>query len=247
MSSGSRYSKGFFDLQIRFALTVASVIDVPLEQALLEYTNLYVRFGLGRAFDPGHPAWRRYVDGLGKASNISDWTYRFFLGQPQDTQPPLLVATFGCFSYARQDAGCIRIHFNNAEPLAISPLGMQRLAARLAELRLLFDHVRRTQQETVRVAGVSWLYNVHAYRRCFPEEYVASAKVAESRFRNMPLWGQFLDRHGAIREAVAQEFTRRLSGAMNIDALAHSFPLQALAVEAPIAQFYRFYGIEHGG
>jgi len=31
---------------------------------LLDYTNLYVRFGLGRDFDPAHPVWREYLSGL---------------------------------------------------------------------------------------------------------------------------------------------------------------------------------------
>ncbi|AXF25988.1 hypothetical protein CUJ89_37035 [Burkholderia pyrrocinia] len=240
-----QYSKGFFDLQIRFAQTVARVIDVPLERALLEYTNLYVRFGLGRAFNQDHPIWRRYIDGLSEAADICDWTYRFFAGRPKDLQPPLLVATFGCFSYARQDAECVRIHFHNREPSAVSPLSTPCLAARLAELRSLFDHVRRTERAVVRVAGTSWLYNVRAYQRCFPANYVASAKVAEFRFGNMSLWGQFLDRYGAVKVAMAEEFMQRLSGATDFHALARSFPLQALAVDAPITQFYRFYGLEN--
>jgi hypothetical protein len=69
---------------------------------------------------------------------------------------------------------------------------MERSAARVSELTSLVHHVRSTQGEAVKeVAGVSWLYNLRAYRRLFPEGYVASAKVAENRFRNMPLWGQF--------------------------------------------------------
>ncbi|MGF6933673.1 hypothetical protein OKW41_002812 [Paraburkholderia sp. UCT70] len=73
-----QYSKEFFDLQIRFARTIAALSDMPIEQALLDYTNIYVRFGLGRAFDQGHPTWRCYVDGLSKAADLCDWTYRFF-------------------------------------------------------------------------------------------------------------------------------------------------------------------------
>ncbi|MFM0055119.1 hypothetical protein PQR64_05810 [Paraburkholderia phytofirmans] len=184
-----RYSKDFFALQIRFARVVAALTDRPVEQALLDYTNIYVRFGLGRAFDPEHPTWRCYADGLSETADISDWTYRFYLGQKPEVSRTQIVKTFGCFSYARQGPECVRIHFRNIEPAAISPLSIDRLPERLTELRALFDHVAHHQQEATRVAGTSWLYNLRAYRRCFPQAYVASAMVAETRFRNMPLRG----------------------------------------------------------
>jgi hypothetical protein len=240
-----RYSKEFFDLQIRFARAVVALIDVPTEQALLDYTNIYVRFGLGRTFDQSHPVWRCYIDGLSQAADMCDWTYRFYLAQAEVSQVQSMAAPFGCFSYARQDAGCVRIHFQNIEPGMVSPLSIDRLPVRLAELRSLFGHIRRTEAEATRVAGTSWLYNLRAYQRCFPEGYVASAKVAESRFRNMPLWGQFLERTGVVRRGIAEDFARRLSTITNGRDLACSFPLQALAVEAPIGHFYSFYGVEH--
>lgn len=238
------YSKEFFDLQVRFARAVARLIGMPLEQALLDYTNFYVRFGLGRAFDQGHPAWRQYIDGLGQAADMSDWTYRFYLARAEDGRAKSTTTPFGCFSYVMQDAGRVRIHFRNVEPTTVSPLSIDRLPARLGELRSLLLHVKRNQQDATRVVGTSWLYNLRAYRRCFPEGYVASATVAESKFRNMPLWGQFLDRHGLVREDIAEDFKRRLSNITNIHDLARSFPVQALAVEAPIALFFSFYGLE---
>lgn len=242
-----RCGKEFFDLQIRFAHAAACVVGVPLAQALLEYTNLYIRFGLGRAADRDHPVWRRYIDGLNGTTDIGAWTYRFFIDQANEVRPPSVVATFGCFSYACEHADRIRIHFDNVEPLAISPLNSERLSARLYELRSLFEHARRTQRNASKVVGVSWLYNLRAYRRCFPGAYVASARVAEPRFRNMPLWGQFLDRHGEVRPATADAFLQRLARAKSIDDLAHSFPWQALSVEAPIDEFYRFHEIEDIG
>ncbi|WP_322029523.1 hypothetical protein [Paraburkholderia sp. J76] len=238
-----RYNKEFFDLQIRFAQTVAALIDMPIEKALLDYTNIYVRFGLGRAFDQHHPIWRCYADGLSQSVDLCDWTYGFYLARAEVTQTRSTVATSGCFSYAIHNAECVRIHFENVEPATVSPLSIDRLPVRREELRSLFDHVRRNQREATRVAGTSWLYNLRSYRRCFPDEYSASVKVAESRFRNMSLWGQFLDRHGAVRVGVAENFTRRLSHIANLKDLVCSFPLQALAVEAPIEQFYRFYRV----
>lgn len=239
-----RYPKAFFDLQIRFAEVAGRLNDIPLERALLNYTNLYVRFGLGRAFDHDDPIWRNYTAGLRQAPDISDWTYRFYLARPEHAVSQPVVATFGCFSYAMQDPRCVRIHFQNSDPATVSPLSIERHPIRLAELRSLFCYVCANNHDARRVVGTSWLYNLRAYRRCFPEEYVASAKAAEFRFRNMSLWGQFLDRHGSIKASIAEDFVRRLSAVTDPQALASSFPLQALAVETPIAAFYRFYGIE---
>ena len=41
--------QALLDLQVEFARIVAERTGIPLGRALLDYTNLYVRFGLGRA------------------------------------------------------------------------------------------------------------------------------------------------------------------------------------------------------
>ncbi|MGO4326256.1 hypothetical protein AB4Z48_11750 [Cupriavidus sp. 2TAF22] len=235
------YSRDFFELQLDFARAVAGLVDMPVERALLDYTNFYIRFGLGRDFDQRHPIWRQYVDGLTRTSDIGEWTYRFYLTQGEDSRT---AAAAGCFSYAMQDAECVRIHFQNAESTTASPLSMERMPARLAELRSLFGDVKRNRQQVTRVVGTSWLYNLPAYQRCFPAAYVASARVAEPRYRHVSLWGQFLHRDGSLRLGVVQDFKRRLLNLTNVRDLALTFPLQALAVEAPIAEFYTFYGIQ---
>ncbi len=94
------------------------------------------------------------------------------------------------------------------------------------------------------MAGVSWLYNVPAYRRLFPQTYLATAKIAGQRFRNMPLWGQFLDRHGAVRANLAAVFLERLARLDSMEHPVECFPFQPLAVEAPLADFYAFHRID---
>jgi hypothetical protein len=235
-----RYRKEFFDLQLQFARRVAEISDVPLEQAILNYTNIYIRFAIGRSFDPENPVWLDYADGLKSSSAVEEWTYRFYLTRPQ-SEPPDVVATFGCFSYAHERADRIRLHFENRDTGSSSPVGTDRLDARRHELSQLFAHVSQTHQGVRQVAGVSWLYNLPAYRRLFPETYLASARVAGARFRNMPLWGQFVDRHGSVKQAGAATFLERLSRQTSLDKLAQCFPLQPLSVEAPVSDFYRFH------
>ncbi|HTI55779.1 MAG TPA: hypothetical protein VMC04_16190 [Verrucomicrobiae bacterium] len=237
------YAKAFFDLQLQFAHKVAALSGMPLDRALLEYTNLYVRFGLGRDFDPARPAWREYVAGLQTADDAGEWTYRFYLTRPA-AAPPGIVATCGCFSYARLGDDRIRLHFLNVETDGHSPLGRDRAGQRRADLSALFEGVKRAQCSPLRVLGVSWLYNLEAYRRLFPPSYAASARVAEPpRFRNMPLWGQFLDRHGQVRTSPARQFLERLERQPGLDGLGRCFPLPVLSAEAPVEAFYAFYGI----
>ena len=58
------YAKAFFDLQLQFAHKVTALSGLPLACVLLKYTNLYIRFGLGRDFHPAHPTWQAYLAGL---------------------------------------------------------------------------------------------------------------------------------------------------------------------------------------
>ena len=129
------YTKTFFDLQLRFAHTVSALSGLPLARAILEYTNFYIRFGLGREFNSADPAWTEYLAGLQRGSDPGDWTYRFHLAHSQAVVPPGLVASFGCFSYSRLRDDRVRLHFRNAETDGLSPLGIehrgQRLGARV--------------------------------------------------------------------------------------------------------------------
>lgn len=237
------YSKAFFDLQIRFARRVSDLAKVPLGQAFLDYTNFYIRLGLGRDFDPKQPIWAEFANGLASAPDPAEWAQSYV--QSHGTRPsvPLLVATFGCFAYANSSAGRLRLHFENIDPPDVAPLGEDRYDTRREELRALLTHVQRTQPSAERLAGVSWLYNLPAYRRLFPETYLASAAVAPHRFRNMPLWGQFLDRNREVRPAAAALFLERLARQRNMSDLTSCFPLQPFAVEAPLDDFYAFFGL----
>jgi hypothetical protein len=237
------YAKAFFDLQLEFAHKVAVLSGLPLARALLEYTNLYVRFGLGRDFDAAHPTWREYLAGLQDTNDNREWTYCFYLKRPDAMTAPIVVATFGCFSYARLSDDRIRLHFQHAETDGHSPLGIERRGQRLADLAALFEHVKRTLPQPLQVVGASWLYNLNAYRRLFPVSYLATAHVIDQRFQHMPLWGQFLDRYGEIKTSMTRPFLERLERQSSVDSLDQCFPFQVLSVEASVTEFYDFYGI----
>ena len=105
-------AKAFFDLQLQFANKVTALSGLPFARVLFEYTNLYVRFALGRNFDPAHPTWQEYVADLRDTNDSCEWTYRFYLTRSEAMAQPPVVATFGCFSYALLPcpAGADRTH-----------------------------------------------------------------------------------------------------------------------------------------
>ena len=237
------YARAFFDLQLHFAESVSAISRQPLADTLLDYTNFYIRFALGRGFDPGHPGWRDYVAGLRDAHDRAEWTYRFYVSRSHAKAGPDVAAAFGCFSYAALGPDRVRLHFENIETGDNSPLAAEHRGERLEDLTALFAHLKRTTQQAPRIVGASWLYNLHAYRCLFPKPYLATAHVVRGRFRHMPLWGQFLDRRGEVKEQVAREFLERLRRLSSLEGLDQCFPLSLLGLEASAAEFYTFYGV----
>src|SRR5438270_11244424 len=133
------YAKAFFDLQLRCAHKVTTLSGLPLSRVLLEYTNLYIRFGLGRDFNPAHPTWQAYLAGLKGPACIDEWTHDLYLTRHGSRSGPTVVATVGCFSYAPLSGERIRLHFHDADLDGQSPLAIERARRRRAELTGLFQ------------------------------------------------------------------------------------------------------------
>lgn len=185
--------------------------------------------------------------GLTGPSEALDWTYRFYRKHGGAVTPPDLVATFGCFSYARPGPDRVRLHFHNADTDGRSSLARDLADRRRAELAALFTHAAQAGPESARVIGASWLYNLEAYRRLFPGSYLATARPIGGRFRHMPLWGQFLDRHGEVKPAMARPFLDCVEGCTSLEGLDRCFPLPVLSLEAPVGECREFYESRRGG
>ncbi len=237
-------TKGFFELQLSFAERVRGLSGVPLEVALFESTNLYVRLGLGRNFDVANPGWQAYLAGLREAGDVRSWTYQFYMRDAETRTAPAVEATFGCFSYALPGGDHVRLHFQSAADGDRSSLQVEQRGRRRAELRALFEDLKPRVDPDIPVVGASWLYNLEAYRRLFPPDYVASARPIGRGLRSMALWGQFLDRFGQVRPVLAASFLKAVAETSDPANLSGCFPLQALTVRAPVRYFYDFYGVE---
>ena len=108
------------------------------------------------------------------------------------------------------------------------------MGARLAELKAMFAHLRGEVGTAGTVIGASWLYNLEAYRRLFPPEYLQTARTGGDDFAYLPLWGQFVDHAGCVKEGLATEFLERLGRQRSMDGIERCFPFQVLHLESPI-------------
>lgn len=238
-----KYAKSFFDLQLCFAQKVSALADITVAEAIFHYTNLYVRFGLGGVPDAAHPEWQAYLRGFAAAIDPKQWTYDFYLTRAHTMTGPPVVATEGCFAYAILADGRLRLHFHNTEASEQSPLTLDRVPQRQKELATLFHRANDQVGGDAVVIGASWLYHLEAYRRLFPPTYIASACVLTEMFQRMPLWGQFVDRHGEIRVAMRERFLARLAQQSTVDQLHDCFPFPVLMVQAPVRAFCSFYQV----
>ncbi len=235
------YQKDFFDLSYRYAQRVSDLAQISLADALLNYTNLYLRFGLDRSFNPHHPVWISFVEGLPTEEDPVDYMFAFFL--ECDRRHPVVnnEPTFGCFSYAVWSEQRIRLHFNKGATLENGPLSMSQMVDRLKELTDLCEHVKNHVPDASMFLGGSWLYNIESYRRLFPPAFLATEHPSYEDFQFLALWGQFLDRQGHVRPMMAQAFFDKIEAAACMDDLTHAFPYPVLRLDAPPEVFYRFY------
>jgi hypothetical protein len=239
------FSREFVALALQFAHHVERIKLIPLGEVLLQFTPLYLSFGLRKDFDPRHPIWQAFVGGLTPHQDFVDWTYTFHREQQIHARPQVvdLASTFGCFYYALWPETRVRLHFANLEMACYSPLSRERRPQRHAELAAMFRHLRNVLPATATVIGGSWLYNVEAYRRLFPPKFLATSRVGAAEYQFMAQWGQFLDRHGDVRPMMARTFLGRLTHQSTEDGLPDCFPYRVLRLEAPIDFFYEFYGV----
>jgi hypothetical protein len=239
--------RDFFDLQLRFAEAISESAAIPLADAVLRYTNLHRRFGLGDATaDEPNPLWHAYARELSHLASHDarvGWTSAFY-GQSADERLSFPDHLFGCFYFhAGNDSEIVRLHFYNRDPLG--PISKARMAVRQHELACMFGFIRQQFPHAAQVEGRSWLYGTESYRRLFPDEYVRSRASIESgqRFQGMSRWGQFLDREGKVKPALREIFLRNID-ALDPSRLWQAFPLPSFRVSAPISAFYAHYRLQ---
>jgi hypothetical protein len=239
--TGRRLFEDYFDLQLRFAARHAELTGAPLAEAVSRCTNLRRRFGFfGSEGDGG---WAAFLDEVGRGPShagllrVAMATY--------EHAPRKNDSAYGCFTCEPPDAdGTLRLHFMpGARHRHTSPLADASLPERRAELRALFDDVKRLHPEVRQVRGLSWLYHLRAYRSLFPQTYIASlvSPAAPLHMNGSSVWGQVLDYRSDVRPGMADMVLARI-GEVSVDAPWLAFPLQPLTAACSVDHFFALAG-----
>ena len=243
MMKNACYSVEFFDLQLRFAAKVAELAGVSFAEAVGSHTNIYVRLGMGERLDVANPDWQDYVSALVKADEPAKWTHHVHLQRIRLPTGPALSASVGCFSYAVTEPGCARLHFHAGGEHFEAPLSAANRQLREEELASLLAKLKASFGNDIFLIGASWLYNLEAYRRLFPNSYLASLRALAHPYQRMPLWGQFLNRDRSVRSEAASRFLSSVANAACLPESSACFPLSVLSTRAPASWLYEHVGV----
>ena len=231
----------YFDLQLRLAASYARTADVPFYVAVERCTNLRRRLNL--LGSSGLDRWEEFLRHAAHAETDHSSTLSACMAL-FSTRPRVDKSqAFGCFSYDPPDqSGVLRIHFMPTSGANDSPLSLSSRSARTDELRSMFLHIRRTETRVTLVRGVSWLYNLDAYKRLFPPSYQASVRLPwfPLHMNGSSTWGQVLNWRQEIKPAVRDAVIAKLV-AINPEAPWEVFPLRALIATSEIGPFFDWF------
>ena len=231
----------YFSLQLAFSKQYALKAGVTWSEAVDRCTNIRRRLGLTGA--SGENRWRALLACADQSAAGGDDTLlamcsALFADRPAARHD----RAFGCFSYEPAGAsGILRLHFVPPENVEASPLAVANVGARLDELRAMFRHIRR-EEHAVSVLGISWLYNIDAYKRLFPARYIESARIPEFplHLNGTSSWGQVLNWRQAVKPPMRDSLLARLSD-LRVEAPWEVFPYRALAANCEIAVFHNHF------
>ena len=213
---------------------------------LIDHTILRTLFNLRVSHDISNPLWDEFIKGLCTSDPPEEWTYTFYRQRmAMESIPSDERQFFGCFSYVYpwRNTRKLRLHFENRETSEQGTLSKERMTCRKSELSAMFRHIQATHPDIETVRGGSWLYNIPAYLRLFPPDYVKTAQPVGYETTFWALWGQFIARKGSIRQPTASQFLDCLRKQKTVEGCLECFPYQVLRPECPIGTFYNFYRI----
>jgi hypothetical protein len=133
----------------------------------------------------------------------------------------------------------LRIHFLPEERHRHgSPLADGCMSERRVELQALVSDVQQRHPEVRKVRGFSWLYNLKAYKRLFPPQYVQSLASPAGRVHltGSSTWGQVLDHRHEVKPTVADQVLAGLTRS-TVGTPWQAFPLQPLEASCSFRLF----------
>lgn len=148
-----------FSLQYQYAKRATEISDIPIEQALMGFTQFWRRVHdlvslktnkIERSFDPTTPQWQDLCGRINDNEPVDIIAYDLYLKNNNSTESGKHY--FGCFRYdfIQQFGGdwdVIKIHFKNRDTSGKGPLSTERLPARREDLKLMFKSIHKNHQE----------------------------------------------------------------------------------------------------
>lgn len=211
--------------------------NIPLSEALFNYTMYYRRLGISGERNINNPEWISFVEKI----NIQDPVDIFYdlytkrkleAGEEKHSR-------FGDFNYEIEGEE-VHIHFSPNQKAEIGSLKKEVVPNRIKELTEMFQEIKEKYPNAKTVNGSSWLYNFESYKRLFPHEYSQNTEISKLCLQGGSGWGQFVRANGELNEERIEEFYKNLEK-LDPGKPWEVFPLQALKVKAPIERFYEFY------
>lgn len=239
------FPKEFLEIQLLFAQKVSEIKQIPLGDALFTYTSLPIRFGMSFGqLAKDNPIWIKFTERLARQGTYVpiDIIFQYHLEQMKDASP--MRPQFGCFSYDSLDSEKgARIHFANNDDPEPGVLSEERIPIRMEELKNMFSEIKEQHPDFTFVISSSWLFNVGAFKRLFPDEFTTDLKVKANDYRSLGLWGQFIDKYGNVKKDLKELFIESMNKSATFEQLENSFPMKELKAEAELSLFYNYYQI----
>lgn len=240
------FDKDFFSLQLDFADIISKKHHLSFEVALFNYTSLYVRLiGFSDETPPliTNPLWQKIINNLqrGKEDRL-EYIYREYQKYESNKSKTSNGTVYGCFSYNfHKTTNDYELHFHNADPLG--NLGKDRIESRISDLKHMFSTIKSEEKKDTTFFVRTWLLNIEAFRRLFPQQFILSAKPwGINLAQDNSHWGQFLDRNNKIKQSLADELINKAKDEFHEEINLY-FPLQALIARSSLHPLYSFYGI----
>jgi len=121
---------------------------------------------------------------------------------PTATRRRNLSRRFGCFRYDLPQADLAELHFSNA---ARPESPFKDLRSLAESLRQLCADIRRRAPGVQMVCCGSWINNLRAFRRLFPESYIKSLRPTDPDNKtHAGWWGQFITHDGKLNQRRAK-------------------------------------------
>jgi len=235
-------TKEYVDLQVRFVKKLCEIDKAPFDLYFMIYADAPNMLRMDfKIWHPNLPDFREFSNLLVNSTDYTTTIYDFAIKKLGEIPRDPFKSPYGFFyRNILKSAFILEMHTQYDEPiLGIHPLDHRRFEETKGNLYTMMKEAKEKFPNLTWVTGNSWLYNIEAYRRLFPKEYLDTGKFNTHSFHGLGLWGQFLNKGLQIKKDVAEEFYKKLDVAQTFEQAMEAFPYMVIGLKAPIDCFLK--------